>query len=114
MESFLSKVPSNHPYLVFTEGAGCLDKAQVFLILEKDVLCECLPVSEDISIYASSLVSLIAVYYTFNLEYPDCWKYLFKILEEHVLDIPPKQKSYTLKQLENRLLKKLNEASTSV
>ena len=113
MESFLSKVPSNHPYLVFTEGEGYLDKAQVFLILEKDVLCECLPVSEDISIFASSLVSLIAVY-TFNLEYPDCWKYLFKILEEHVLDIPPKWKSYALKQLENRLLKKLNGASSSV
>lgn len=94
MESFLNKVPTNHPYLILAEGKGCLDKTQVFLILEKDVLCECRQVSEEISVFASSLVSLIAVYYTFNLEYPDCLKYLFKILEEHVLDIPPKRKSY--------------------
>ena len=46
--NFLSRVPSNHPYLVFTEAAGCLDKVQLSLILVKDVLCDCLPVSEYI------------------------------------------------------------------
>ena len=108
-----SVVSSNHPYLVFIEGASCL-QVQVFFILEEDVFCDCLPVSEDFSVYASSLVFLIAVYYSFNLEYSDCWKYLFKILEEHVLDIPPKWKSYALKQLENILLKNLNGERSSV
>lgn len=39
MEHILSKVPSNYPYLMLAKGEGSPDKAHVFLILEKDVLC---------------------------------------------------------------------------
>jgi len=94
MESFLKKVPSKHAYLVLSQGSeSSKDEAQVFLILEKDVLCECLPVSDETNVFTSSLVFLLAVYYTFNLQYPDTWKYLFILLEEHVLDISPKRKT---------------------
>ena len=112
MESFLSKFPSNHPTWFWLRATAVLIKLK--FSMEKDGLCKCLPLSEEISVFASSLQSLIAVFYTFNLEYPECWKYLFKILEEHVLDVPLERKSYALKQLENRLLKNLNGASSSV
>ena len=56
----------------------------------------------------SSIVTLVAVYYSFNLEYEQKRKHLFTFFEEHVLGIVPKRKPYILKQLENKLLSKMN------
>ncbi|XP_068753115.1 uncharacterized protein [Montipora capricornis] len=114
MEHFLhSDVPSNFPYLVLAEnGESSGENTQIFIVLEKDVLCECQPIL-DYSMFASPLVSYLAVYYAFNLEYGDNWKNIFKFLEEHVLGITPKRKSYQLKQIENKLLRKLKACSNT-
>lgn len=114
MEHFLhSDVTSNFPYLVLAEnGESSGENTQIFIVLEKDVLCECQPLSL-ITLFASSLVSYLAVYYAFNLEYGDNWKNIFKFLEEHVLGITPKRKSYQLKQIENKLLRKLKACSNT-
>lgn len=51
------------------------------------------------------------MYYSFNLEYEQKRKHFFTLVEEHVLGIVPKRKPYLLKQLENRLLSKMNKVS---
>lgn len=114
MKHFLrSDVPSKFPYLVLAEnGESSGENTQIFIVLENDVLCECQPIF-DYSMFASSLVSYLAVYYAFNLEYGDTWKNIFKFLEEHVLGIAPKRKSYQLKQIENKLLRKLKAGSNT-
>lgn len=47
MEHFLhSDVTSNFPYLVLAEnGESSGENTQIFIVLEKDVLCECQPLS---------------------------------------------------------------------
>ena len=107
MEGFLrTRVLSALPHLLFSmdEPFVCdrVDNAQVFVILEKDVLCECQPQAHH-SIFTSSLVTLLAVYFAFNLQYGETEKNMYKFLEEHVLGIVPKRKSYVLKQTENKL-----------
>lgn len=115
MKHFLhSDLPWKYPYLVLAKGdESCGENAQVFIVLEKDVLCECQPIN-DYSIFASCIVSLVAVHYAFNLEYGESWRTILKILEEHVLDIAPKLTSYSLKQIENKLLRKLNPSSNLI
>ena len=114
MEQFLQDdAPSNGPFLLLHKSTDN-DKeedAQLFIILEKDVLCECLPVPQvNAGIFITSLVTLLAVFFSFNLEYADTQKNLFKFLAQHVLDIVPKRKTYVLRKIENRLLGKLNSA----
>ena len=111
MESFLKNVPSKSPYLVYTgadKSAG--SEKQIFLIIDEDVLLECTQVSKDHCLFTSSLLTLIAIYYSCNLQYEDDRKHLFKFLEEHILGIIPKRKPYILKKLENKLLSKMNKA----
>ena len=86
-------------------------KEQIFLIIDEDVLLECSQVSKDHCLFTSSLLTLMAIYYSCNLQYEDDRKHLFKFLEEHILGIIPKRKPiYILKQLENKLLSKMNKA----
>ena len=104
METVLKNV-SKSPFLLRTSCTAAVDNAvsdapQIFVILDQDVLCECSEIVNH-SIFTSSLVTLMAVYYTFNLAYEDKRKNLFKFLEEHVLGVILKRKPYTLKQLEN-------------
>lgn len=111
MESFLKNVPSKSPYLVYTgadKSTG--SEEQIFLIIDEDVLLECTQVSKDHCLFTSSLLTLMAIYYSCNLQYEDDRKHLFKFLEEHILGIIPKRKPYILKQLENKLLSKMNKA----
>ncbi|XP_068733941.1 uncharacterized protein [Montipora capricornis] len=110
-ESFLKNVPSKSPYLVYTgadKSAG--SEEQIFLIIDEDVLLECTQVSKDHFLFTSSLLTLMAIYYSCNLQYEDDRKHLFKFFEEHILGIIPKRKPYILKQLENKLLSKMNKA----
>lgn len=88
------------------------DTAQVFVILDQDVLCECMPAVNH-SIFTSSVVTLVAVYYSFNLEYEQKRKHLFTFFEEHVLGVAPRRKPYILKQLENKLLSKMNSTQNN-
>lgn len=106
IENFIKEVPTKSPYLVYAEvNQASSDTAQVFVILDQD--CECVPVANQ-SIFTSSVVTLVAVYYSFNLEYEQKRKHFFAFFEEHVLGVVPKRKPYILKQLENRLLSKMN------
>ena len=66
MENFLKDIPSKSPYLVHVEGDTADSATQMFVILEKDVLCECIK-HTDYSLPLSSLVTLEEVYYTFHL-----------------------------------------------
>ena len=50
------------------------------------------------------IITLIAVYYAFNLQYEDSRKYL---------GIAQKRKSYLQKKLENKLLSKMNKTAVS-
>lgn len=113
MEVILKDVTKS-PFLLRTTCTTVVDNVtsethQIFVILDQDVLCEC---SEAVnhSVFTSSLVTLMAVYYTFNLGYEDGRKYLFKFLEEHILGVISKRKPYMFKQLENKLLGKMNSA----
>ena len=77
MESFLKNVPSKSPYLVYTgadKSAG--SEEQIFLIIDEDVLLECTQVSKDHCLFTSSLLTLIAIYYSCNLQYEDDRKHL--------------------------------------
>lgn len=115
MENFLKDdIPSRAPFLVLhinQAGSESLETAQIFVVLENDVLCECQPLLGH-SILYSSLVTLMAVHFAFNLQYQETEKNLFKFLE-HMLDVIPKRKSYSLKQIENKLLSKLNSPQVS-
>ena len=110
MEQFLKKrVPSTLPYLLFSMTEEPFTKenlgtAQIFVIVDKDILCECTSQAKQ-SVFKSSLITLLAVFYAFNLHYGDTKKNMYKFLEEHILGIVPKRKSYTLKQIENKLFK---------
>ena len=97
MENFLKDIPSKSPYLGHAEGDTADSATQMFVILE-DVLCEWIE-HPDYSLPLSSLVTLVAVYCTFNLEYEDERKHLFKLSEEHIFGMTPKRKTYLLKQL---------------
>ena len=112
MENFLKDIPSKSPYLGHAEGDTADSATQMFVILEQDVLCEWIK-HPDYSLPLSSLVTLVAVYYTFYLEYEDERKHLFKFLEEHIFGVMPKRKTYLLKQLENKLLSKLNSPNSN-
>ena len=83
------------------------------MILDQDVLCECMPAVNH-SIFTSSMVTLVAVYYSFNLEHEQKRKHLFTFIEEHVLGIVPKRKPYILKQLENKLLGNMNNINEQI
>ena len=108
-ENFIKEVPSKSPYLVCAGvNQTVSDTAQVFAIFDQDVLCECMPAASNHSISTSSIVTLVAVYYSFNLEYEQKGKHLFTFFQEDVLGIVPKRKSYISKQLENKLLSKMN------
>lgn len=97
------------PYLLFNMEEEPftrerLGTAQIFVIVDKDVLCECTSQAKQ-SLFTSSLITLLAVFYAFNLHYGDTEKNMYKFLEEHVLGIVPKRKSYILKQIENKVFK---------
>lgn len=111
MENFLKDIPSKSPYLVHVEVDTADSATQMFVILEQDVLCECIK-HPDYSLPFSSLVTLVAGYYTFNFEYEDEHKHVLKFLEEHIFGEMPKRKTYLLKQLENKLLSKLNSPNS--
>ena len=117
MEGFLrTRVPSALPHLLFSMDEPFVrdrvDNTQIFVILEKDVLCECQPLAYH-SIFTSSLVTLLAVYFAFNLQYGETEKNMYKFLEEHVLGIVPKRKSYVLKQTENKLFNQHRKKNNS-
>lgn len=112
MENFLQEaVPNDSPYLIYAEPVAN-DPAdsigQIFVVLNQDILLECSKLC-DHDIFTSSVVTLLAVYFAFNLEYEDKRKHLFKFLEEHILGITPKCKTYMMKKVENTLLAKLNK-----
>ena len=66
MENFLKDVSSKSPYLVHAQADKTADSTtQIFVILEQDVLCECSRQANH-SIFTSSLVTLMSVYYAFN------------------------------------------------
>ena len=111
MDNFLKDILSKSPYLVHVEGDTADSATQMFVILEQDVLCECIK-HPDYSLPLSLLVTLVAVYCTFNLEHEDERKHLFKFLE-HIFGMMPKCKTYLLKQLENKLLSKLNSPNSN-
>ena len=98
MENFLKDIPSKSPYLLHVEGDTTDSATQMFVILEQDVLCEWIK-HPDYSLPLSSLVTLVAVYCIFNLEYEDECKHLFELSEEHIFGMTPKRKTYLLKQL---------------
>ena len=119
MEHFLkNRAPSNLPHLLLSMDEPIeterLGSAQIFVILEKDVLCECQQPQTNHSVITSSLITLLSVYYALNLQYGDTEKNMFKFLEEHVLGLAPKRKSYVLKKIENKLLSKLRLNTSTV
>ena len=112
MENLLQEAVTNDsPYLIYAEPVAN-DSAdsigQIFVALNQDILLECSKLC-DHDIFTSSLVILLAVYYAFNLGYKHNRKHLFKFLEEHILGITPKRKTYVMKQVGNRLLGKLKQ-----
>ena len=63
----------------------------MFVILDQDVLCECMPTATNHFILVLQIMmTLVVVYYSFNLEYEHNHKHLFTFFEEHVLGIVPK------------------------
>ena len=98
MENFLKDIPSKSPYLGHAEGDTADSATQMFVILEQDVLCEWIK-HPDYFLPLSSLVTLVAAYCTFNLEYEDERKHLFKLSQERIFNVMPKRKTYLLKQL---------------
>ncbi len=76
-----------------------LGTAQIFVIVDNDELCECKSQAEQWA-FTSSLLTLLAVFYPFDLQYWDNEKNMCKFLKEHVICVVPKRKSYILKQIE--------------
>lgn len=117
MEQYLKKRAATAlPHLLFSMTEPLvqerLEDAQIFVVLDKDILCECEP-QEKYSLFYSSLITLLAVYFVFNLQYGETDKNLFKFLEEHVLSIVPKRKNYVLKQIENKLFRQRSNTAAS-
>lgn len=66
-----------------------LGTAQIFVIVDKDVLCECKSKAKQ-SVFTTFLKTLLAVFYAFNLQYRDNEKNMYKFLDKHVLRVAPK------------------------
>ena len=96
---------TNDPQLIFYKGSEGVDNPssiQMFIVVDKGVLLECKSLSGR-----DAFISLLAVHYAFNLKYHPTHGAMFKFIEEHVLGMAPRRKSYAYKQLENALLLKL-------
>ena len=58
-----------------------------------------------------ALISLLAVHYALILKYHSTHMSMFKFIEEHVLGVMPRRKSYAYRKIENALLSKLKDGS---
>ena len=72
--SFIQKL-SSESHLVSVDGS--LDVAQIFLVVDNEVLLE-------MSFYTEALFSICAIHHVFNIEYPKPLKMCFIFLEEYV------------------------------
>lgn len=98
MEQYLKKrAVTALPHLLFSMTEPLiqerLEDAQIFVVLDKDILCECEP-QEKYSLFYSSLITLLAVYFVLNLQYvkqirifSNSWKSMFSplFLSEKIL-----------------------------
>ena len=72
MEQYLKKTAAAAlPHLLFSMDEPLvkerLKDAQIFEVLDKDILCEC-ELQEKYSMFYSSLITLLAVYFVFKSE----------------------------------------------
>ena len=58
-----------------------------------------------------AFISLLAVHYSLNLRCHSTHIFMFRFIEEHVLGMMPKRKTYAYRQIENALLSKLKDCS---
>ena len=75
-------------------------------MIDKKVLLECKSLSGR-----DAFISLLTVHYVFTLKYNLSHTSMFKFIEEHVLGVIPKRKSYAYRQIENALLSELKDGS---
>ena len=61
---------------------------QIFIVVDSKILLEIQEADENAS-FTTSLLTLLGVYYAFNIEYKASQKLLFTFLEEFILGIKP-------------------------
>lgn len=101
--------PSKDPQLIFCHESDDDDdpcSVQRFIMEDKEELLECKSLSGR-----DAFISLLAVHYAFNLKYNLSHTSMFKFIEEHVLGVMPRRKSYAYRQIENAVLSKLKDGS---
>jgi len=104
LEDYLKTLKSKDPQLIAymydaNDGNKPAGDRQVFVVIDKDILLECGTTNG-----VDSLITLLSVYYTFNLSYTKTQSEMFRFLEEHVLGKATKRKSYMYKKRENSIL----------
>lgn len=106
LDSFLKTLRSNDPQLVFYQAEEVDDPSSIqrFIVVDKEVLLECQSLSSR-----DALISLLSVHFALNLRYNSNHMFMFKFIEEHVLGIVPKRKTYAYRKIENALLSKLKD-----
>ena len=106
LDSFLTTLKSNDPQLVFYQAEDADDPGSIqrFIVVDKEVLLECQALSSR-----DAFISLLSVHYALNLQYNSNHMFLFKFIEEHVLGMIPKRKTYVYRKIKNALLSKLKE-----
>ena len=70
--------------------------------VDEEVLLECQSLSSR-----DAFILLLSVHYALNLQYNSTHMFMIKFIEEHVLGVIPKRKSYAYRQIENALLDRL-------
>ena len=61
---------------------------QVFIVIDKQIFIELSELT-----YLNALLTLMAVYFAFNLSYDKRQEIIFQFFEEHILGIGPKKRS---------------------
>ena len=87
---------TNQPWLFVRDDD---DEMQFFIVVDKEIFSE-LPTSD----YFTAVLTLIGVYYSFNIEYKGSQKLVFRFLEDYLLGLSPKKASKKYNEFVNRFL----------
>ena len=86
-----------------TASSSAKDLGQLFPVVDKAIFLEIEGHEARIIDYSKGLLLLLAMYYSFNLEYDANQKLLYQILEEHVLGLKPLRRTFKYRQVCNKI-----------